>query len=79
MQGPLSAAVLMLELVDQADRLVVPMLVAIVGATVVSRLLHAPSIYSARLSEDEPPADEPEPFFEVPGSARLGHTGPEPR
>lgn len=50
MQGPLSAVVLMLELFDHAGALVVPMLIAIVGATVVSRVLRAPSIYSARIS-----------------------------
>lgn len=75
MQGPLSAAVLMLELVGNADRLVVPMLVAIVGATVVSRLLHAPSIYSARLSDDRPPATEPVPQFGEPGPAAFRRAG----
>ena len=56
MQGPLSAVVLTLELTGHADSLMVPLLLAIVGATVVSRIARAPSIYSARLSE---PGDEP--------------------
>jgi H+/Cl- antiporter ClcA len=50
MQGPLAAVVLMLELTHHGEGLLVPILLAVVGATVVSRLLGAPSIYSARLS-----------------------------
>jgi len=61
MQGPLSAVVLMLELVGQASALIVPLLIAIVAATVVSRLLRAPSIYSARISDDVEPVGEPVP------------------
>lgn len=49
MQGPLAATVLMFELTRHSDQLMVPMLIAIVGATIVARLLRAPSIYSARL------------------------------
>lgn len=49
MQGPLAAIVLILELTRSTDPLVVPMLLAIAEATVVSRILRAPSIYSARL------------------------------
>jgi len=56
MQGPLAAVILMLELTHQADSLMVPILIAVVEATVVARLLRAPSIYSARLA---PPPDEP--------------------
>jgi CIC family chloride channel protein len=52
MQGPLAGAVLMLELTRHFDALMVPMLVAVVEATVVSRRLGAQSIYSARLAED---------------------------
>jgi hypothetical protein len=59
----------MLELVSHADRLVVPMLIAIAGATVVSRVLHAPSIYSARLSDDRPPAIDGVAEVEDPGVA----------
>ena len=50
MQGPLAAIVLLLELTHRADALMVPVLLAVVGATVVARILGAPSIYSARLS-----------------------------
>ena len=50
MQGPLAAVVLMLELTHHADALMVPILLAVVEATVLARLFGAPSIYSARLS-----------------------------
>jgi CIC family chloride channel protein len=50
MQGPLAAVVLMLELTHHADGLMVPVLLAVVGATVVARVAGAPSIYSARLT-----------------------------
>jgi CIC family chloride channel protein len=50
MQGPLAAVVLLLELTRHADALMVPVLLAVVEATVLARLLGAPSIYSARLS-----------------------------
>jgi H+/Cl- antiporter ClcA len=50
MQGPLAAVVLLLELTHHADALMVPILIAVVEATVVTRLLGAPSIYSARIS-----------------------------
>ncbi len=49
MQAPLAAVVLLLELTHKVDGLMVPMLIAVVEATVVSRLLKARSIYSARL------------------------------
>ena len=50
MQGPLAAIVLLLELTHHADALMVPVLLAVVEATVLARLLGASSIYSARLS-----------------------------
>ena len=50
MQGPLAAVVLMLELTHHADALMVPILLAVVEATVLARVFGAPSIYSARLS-----------------------------
>jgi chloride channel protein, CIC family len=55
MQGPLAAVVMLLELTHHADALMVPVLIAVVEATVLARVLGAPSIYSARLSA--PPAD----------------------
>jgi CIC family chloride channel protein len=50
MQGPLAAVVLLLELTHRADALMVPTLLAVVEATVLARVLGAPSIYSARLT-----------------------------
>ena len=55
MQGPLAAVVLLLELTHHADALMVPMLIAVVEATVLARVLGAPSIYSARLSAPDAP------------------------
>jgi H+/Cl- antiporter ClcA len=55
MQGPLAAVVLLLELTHHADALMVPTLLATVEATVLARVLRAPSIYSARLAA---PPDE---------------------
>jgi H+/Cl- antiporter ClcA len=51
MQGPLSAIVLMLELVHHSTSLAVPLVIATAVATIVARLIGAPSIYSARLGE----------------------------
>jgi H+/Cl- antiporter ClcA len=51
MEGPLSATVLVLELTRHFDTLMVPTLVAVVSAIVVSRRLGAQSIYSARMSQ----------------------------
>jgi chloride channel protein, CIC family len=51
MQAPLAATVMMIELAHHADTLIVPVLLAVTGATVVARQLGAPSIYSARLGE----------------------------
>jgi len=63
MQGPLSATVLMLELTHSNGSLTVPLLLAAGLATVVARLLGAPSIYSARLAEpDEDEARRPDPL-----------------
>jgi len=53
MQGPLSAVVLVLELTRHTDALMVPILLAVAEATVIARLLGAPSIYSARLGPDD--------------------------
>jgi len=53
MQGPLAAVVLLLELTHHADALMVPILLAVVEATVLARVLGAHSIYSARLSTPE--------------------------
>lgn len=57
MQGPLAAVVLVLELAHRSETLIVPVLLAVAGATIVARLLGAPSVYSARLSEPSAEAD----------------------
>jgi chloride channel protein, CIC family len=63
MQGPLSATVLMLELTHSNGSLTVPLLLGAGLATVVARLLGAPSIYSARLAEpDEDETRRPDPL-----------------
>lgn len=49
MQAPLASVVLLLELTHKVDGLMVPMLIAVVEATVISRVLRARSIYSVRL------------------------------
>lgn len=49
MQGPLAGVVLIVELTGHLDSLVVPTLLAVVEATVLSRKLGAASIYSARV------------------------------
>jgi H+/Cl- antiporter ClcA len=56
MQGPLAGAVLVLELTGASGALMVPTLIAIVAATIVSRRVGAASIYSARIGRsDEAP------------------------
>ncbi len=59
MQGPLAGVVLVLELTRHFDALMVPTLLAVVEATVVSRRLGASSIYSARLASGEPMESSP--------------------
>lgn len=71
MQGPLAATALMLELTGHADTLIIPMLLAIVEATVVARLLRAPSIYSARLSASIEPPSPPAAAQRVTARARA--------
>jgi chloride channel protein, CIC family len=65
MQGPLAAVVLLLELTHHADALMVPVLIAVVEATVLARVLGAPSIYSARLSASPEEVEE--------AAARIGY------
>ncbi len=80
MQGPLAAVVLMLELTHHGDSLMVPALLAVVEATVVTRLLGAPSIYSARISAALVPAapragEGGPPELRTPGAELPGSTG----
>ena len=50
-QGPISAVVLMIELTGRDRSFIVPMLIAVVVATLVARTIDARSIYDARLSD----------------------------
>lgn len=52
MQGPLAGIVLVVELTGHLNSLVVPTLLAVVEATVLSRKLGAASIYSARVDTE---------------------------
>lgn len=67
MQGPLAAVVLLIELTHRANATMVPVLLAVVEATVVARLLRVPSIYSARLSAgpEQMPHGDPEPDHDL--------------
>jgi chloride channel protein, CIC family len=59
MQGPVAGVVLVLELTSHFGSLMVPTLLAVVGATVVSRRIGAASIYSARLASGALMASSP--------------------
>lgn len=48
-EGPVSAIVLLLELTHRIDVLMVPLMIAVAGATLTGRLLDTRSIYSARI------------------------------
>ncbi|MGH7880770.1 MAG: chloride channel protein, partial [Candidatus Binataceae bacterium] len=52
-QGPISAVVLMMELTGRDRSLIVPLLLAVVTATLVSRTIEPRSIYDARLTDEE--------------------------
>ncbi len=57
MQGALAAVVIVLELTHSSYSLIVPVLLAVVEATVSARVVGVPSIYSARMSlHGAPPA-----------------------
>lgn len=47
-QGPVSSVVFMLELTDHTNALIVPLMLAVVGASAIARRLESRSIYSAR-------------------------------
>ena len=55
-QGPLSAIVLMLELGAHTDALIMPLLVAVAGATLVSKQLEPRSIYSITAGTPQKPS-----------------------
>jgi H+/Cl- antiporter ClcA len=52
-QGPISAVVLIMELTGQDRSFVAPLLLAVVIATLVSRMIEPRSIYDARLSDEQ--------------------------
>jgi chloride channel protein, CIC family len=52
-QGPISSLVLMMELTGQARAFALPMLTAIVIATMTARLIEWRSVYEARLTDEE--------------------------
>jgi H+/Cl- antiporter ClcA len=52
-QGPISAVVLMMELTGRDRSFIVPMVLAVAGATLVARSIEPRSIYDARLSNEE--------------------------
>jgi CIC family chloride channel protein len=52
-QGPISAVVLMMELTGEDRSFIAPLLLAVVIATLVSRLIEPRSIYDARLTDEE--------------------------
>ena len=52
-QGPISAVVLMMELTGYDRSFIASLLLAVVGATLVSRGIGPRSIYDARLSDEQ--------------------------
>ncbi len=52
-QGPISSVVLMMELTGRDRSFIVPLLVAVVTATLASRTIELRSIYDARLTEEQ--------------------------
>ena len=52
-QGPISSVVLMMELTGQDRSFMAPLLLAVIAATLVSRMIEPRSIYDARLSDEE--------------------------
>jgi H+/Cl- antiporter ClcA len=52
-QGPISAVVLMIELIGHDRSFLVPMLIAVASATLVARTIDPRSIYDARLTDEQ--------------------------
>jgi len=52
-QGPISTVVLMMELTGRDRSFIVPLLVAVITATLVARTIEPRSIYDARLTDEE--------------------------
>ena len=53
MQGPVSAIVMVLELTHQLDSSMVPLLLAVAGASLVTRLFERRSIYTVRVATSD--------------------------
>jgi chloride channel protein, CIC family len=52
-QGPISAVVLIMELTGDDRSFIAPLLLAVILATVVSRMIEPRSIYDARLTDEQ--------------------------
>ena len=52
-QGPISAVVLMMDLTGRERSFIVPLLLGVATATLVSRTIERRSIYDARLTDEE--------------------------
>jgi chloride channel protein, CIC family len=52
-QGPISSVVLMMELTGRDRSFMAPLLLAVIAATLVSRMIEPRSIYDARLSDEQ--------------------------
>lgn len=52
-QGPVSTVVLMMELTGRDRSFILPMLLAVVAATLTSRTIELRSVYEARLSDEQ--------------------------
>ncbi|HWE59241.1 MAG TPA: chloride channel protein [Solirubrobacteraceae bacterium] len=77
MQAPLGATVLVLEMTNHFEALMVPTLVTVVAATVVSRRLGGGSIYSARLRTGG--VLEPSPSADAASEAAIHSLDEDPR
>jgi hypothetical protein len=62
-QGPVSALILVLELTRHVDGTMVPMLIAVAGAMLVSRRIESRSIYSIRLHLGKTQTQTPKPVI----------------
>jgi H+/Cl- antiporter ClcA len=77
MQAPLAGTVLVLELTNHFQALVVPTLLAVIEATILSRKLGAASIYSARLRTGG--VLEPSPTADAASEATIHSLDEDPR
>jgi chloride channel protein, CIC family len=52
-QGPISTVVLLIEMTGHDREFIVPLILAVAGATLVSRTIEPRSVYDARLNDEE--------------------------